>query len=64
MWDVVSSFLNVVSVIASQKPDFGTPKVENAQFVGQNGKPPPRVRYRIVLAKLCHDQGHDLAHLT
>jgi hypothetical protein len=41
MWDVVPNFQNCVSVPASQKPDFGIPKIENALFVRQNGKQHP-----------------------
>jgi hypothetical protein len=36
MWGVVPNFCFAVSVVASQKPDFGTPKMENALFMGQN----------------------------
>jgi hypothetical protein len=37
MWDVFLSFRFRVSVAASQKnPNFGTPKMEKALFVGQN----------------------------
>jgi hypothetical protein len=38
MWDIVHNFRNVVSVTVSQKSDFGTVKMENTLFVGQNGK--------------------------
>jgi hypothetical protein len=41
MWDVFLSFRFRVSVAASQKnPDFGTPKMEKALFVGQNENRP------------------------
>jgi hypothetical protein len=35
MWGVVPNFCFAVSVVASQKPDFGTPKMENALFMGK-----------------------------
>jgi hypothetical protein len=38
MWDTVPSFQNVGSCL--KKPDFGTPKIENALFMGPNGKQP------------------------
>jgi hypothetical protein len=42
VWDVVPSFENIISVVAShKKPDFYTPKMKNAFFIGQTGKRPP-----------------------
>jgi hypothetical protein len=38
IWDIIPSFQNVVSVVASQTHDFGTQKIENALFVGRNRK--------------------------
>jgi hypothetical protein len=45
MWSIIyvgccAHFRNAVSVAASQKADFGTPKMENTLFVGRNGKRP------------------------
>jgi hypothetical protein len=34
MWGVVPSFSFAFLVAASQKPDFGIPKMENTLFVG------------------------------
>jgi hypothetical protein len=36
MWGVVPNFSFAVSVVASQKTDFGTPKMKNALFMGRN----------------------------
>jgi hypothetical protein len=43
MWGVFPSFRFHVSVAAShtKKPDFGTPKIEKAIFLGQNENRPP-----------------------
>jgi hypothetical protein len=35
LWGVVPSFSFAVLVAASQKPDFGIPKMEKTLFVGQ-----------------------------
>jgi hypothetical protein len=40
MWGVFPSFQFRVSVAASQNPDFGTPKIEKALFVGRNENRP------------------------
>jgi hypothetical protein len=51
MWGVVPSFLFAVSVAASQKkPDFGTPKMENAFSLDET---------KISLYDVpCHPKGH------
>jgi hypothetical protein len=42
MWDVFPSFQFGVLIAASQKkPDFGTPKMAKALFMGRNGNRPP-----------------------
>jgi hypothetical protein len=66
MWGVVPSFSFAVLVAASQKPDFGTPKMETALFMGRNenrypwrSSPSQGPRASPIWPrsdKLCHDQ--------
>jgi hypothetical protein len=74
VWDVVPSFRNIVSVAASQKNLILVSKKGKRTFVGQDGKRPPwcssssqgprLCQIYDCYGKICHNQGHDLAHLT